>query len=86
MIDVVVNKEGMLSIVHEDPRLEGVVKVEFHDATNDLYVIYSDGRKLYLGRLSDYLKELFKGQDGYIVRMNGWAIQETRRLPVTIVS
>jgi hypothetical protein len=85
MIDVVVNKEGMLSIVHDNPRLDGIVEVEFVDKDNTIILIESNGARHVLGRMTDYLRELFKGKEGYIVRMDGWVVADTRKLPVRIV-
>jgi hypothetical protein len=85
MIDVVVNKEGMLSIVHDNPRLDNIVEVEFVDKDSTIILVESNGAKHVLGRMTDYLRELFQGKEGYIVRMDGWVVADTRKLPVRVV-
>lgn len=85
MIDIVVNKEGMLSIVHDDKRLDAAMGLEYHKATRDIHVLFPDNKRIYLGRMTEYLEELFDGKPGYIVRMDGWVIREARKLPLTMV-
>lgn len=85
MIDIVVNHEGMLSIVHDDSRLDTIVGLEFNQKTNDIHVVLPGDKRLYLGRMSASLKELFAGKSGCLVRMDGWTIRETRELPVVTI-
>ena len=85
MIDVVVNKEGMLSIVHDNPRLDNIVEVQLIKNDNTIILVESNGAKHSLGQMADYLRELFQGKDGYIVRMQGWAVAKIRKLPVRVI-
>jgi len=85
MIDVVVNKEGMLSIVHDNPRLDNIVEVQLIKNENTIILVESNGAKHSLGQMADYLRELFQGKDGYIVRMQGWAVAKIRKLPVRVI-
>jgi len=85
MIDIVVNKEGMLSIVHDNPRLDNIVEVELVDKDNTIILIESNGARHSLGQMTDYLRELFQGKEGYIVRMDGWFVAKIRKLPVRVI-
>jgi len=85
MIDVVVNKEGMLSIVHDNPQLDNIVEVQLIKNDNTIILVESNGAKHSLGQMADYLRELFQGKDGYIVRMQGWTVAKIRKLPVRVI-
>lgn len=85
MMDLVVNKEGMLSIIHDEKHLPPVAAIEMMEQSRKLFLVLENGDKLHIGRLSDFLNEFFQAKDGYIVRMDGWVIAESKRLPVVVV-
>jgi hypothetical protein len=87
MIDVILNEEGGLVLVHDEKNLDDSHSVEISCSNGEICLVGENDIKKPLGNLKPSMMEvLFSGMDGCIIRVDGWALSKVKKVNVLFVA
>lgn len=85
MIDVILNEEGGLVLVHDEKPLDLYSKIEISRVSGSIDILNEDNSRKNLGTLKPSMMEmLYTGMDGHIIRVDGWALSKIKKVQVIL--